>query len=616
VLRAEAHMPATKILIPVRRCRRGEGRLTWPQQPVLAGAAEADRLPLEQLAADLRRLGMRVRTADAAAGDADVSIRRDRSVGGPEAYRLGVGRRRVEIRAADDAGAFYAAQTLRDLLAVHGPRLPACRIEDRPDFARRGVYHDCSRGKVPTLDTLRQLVERLARWKVNELQLYVENVFRFRRHPEIGRGYSPFTPDDLLTLQEHCKRHHVRLVGSLASFGHMEKILRIPKFRRLAELPGYRGHAGGTTLCPTDPAAVRFVGELYEEFVPLFEAEDFNVCCDETWELGRGRSRSRAEKVGVSQVYLEFLLKLRELCRRHAKRTNAWADIVMQHPHLLGKLPDDLVLLNWDYAAGGERIGRTREIAAAGRPFLVCPGTSAWQSHGSRLDNAVANVAAFASAGRKHGAEGLLNTDWGDGGHRNFLGASLHGLAHGAAHAWNGARVDDATFTERFCRRVFADADGGLAAAVRRLGRTGRDVGDGSGLYHALVEPLLPRSGRGSRIDRLNAEGLERVVADLSARDFLPPPARGLDEFEKLALHELALAARMDVLACRRALAAQRLRAGGRVRPSRLRRLADDTARLVKGFRRLWLARNRPSRLCDNLARFRRAEREARRLAD
>ncbi|MGC9453324.1 MAG: beta-N-acetylhexosaminidase [Phycisphaerae bacterium] len=611
-------MPAEELLIPVRQCRKAEGVIDWPEGPLLAAAEDADRLPLEQLAADLRRLGLKARVAPGGTGASAVTVARDSSISGPEAYRLTVGKKGIRVLASGDAGAYYGLQTLRDLLAVHGPAIPCCRIDDEPDFSRRGVYHDCSRGKVPTVDTLKQLIERLAHWKVNELQLYVENVFCFRRHPEIGRGYSPFTAGDFLELQEHCRRHHVRFVGSLASFGHMEKILRIPKFRRLAELPGYGGHPGGTTLCPTDPDALRFIGQLYEEFVPLLEAEDFNICCDETWELGKGRSRERAEKIGVGRLYLEFVLKLHELCRRYGKRTNAWSDIVMQHPELLGELPDELVLLNWDYSAGGQRVARTSELAEAGRQFVVCPGTSAWQSHGSRLDNAIANVAEFAEAGRRYGAEGLLNTDWGDNGHRNFLGASLHGFVHGAAHSWYGRGVDDATFTERFCRQALGDGDGKLTGAVRRLGTTYHDAAGGSGdncaLYHALFEPLLPRPRKRSRIDRLDGDGLERIIGDLSQNGFIPRPAEKLDEFEATAVRELAVAAEMDVLACRRALVARRLRDGGRVRPAELRRLADESARVAEHFRRLWMVRNRPSRLCDNMARFRRIEREARKL--
>ncbi|MCD6365002.1 MAG: family 20 glycosylhydrolase, partial [Planctomycetes bacterium] len=555
-------------------------------------------------------------------GAADLRIRRDKTIQSRDAYKLTVSSEGVEIRAGADAGAYYGVQTLRDMLALHGKALPACTIDDSPDFPRRGVYHDCSRDKVPTIDTLKALVERLAHWKINELQLYVENVFTFRRHPKIGRGYSPFTPEELLDLQDFCKLHHVRFVGSLASFGHMERILQLPEYIGLAEMPGYRGHRGGTTLCPTDPGSIKLVADLYEEFLPLFEAEDFNVCCDETWELGKGRSAARAARIGTGRLYLDFLLKIHKLCRKYGKRMNAWADIVLAHPELLNELPRDIVMLNWDYHVDGRRVHRTGEIASAGLAHVVCPGTSGWSSHGSRLANAIGNVAQFAAEGRKHHAEGLLNTNWGDYGHRNTLGVSLHGFAHGAAHSWHGRGVDDQTFTETFCRHHFGPACGSLrqtarlAKSLRILSAT--EVKSGCRLFHALVEPLAGPVKGALRQDikqDIPQSGLKAVIANLSDESIWPEAQRGAEWFEKLALREFVLASRMDVLAAKRVLAAQKLRAGGSVSSGELRSLRADTHRVGAEFEKLWLARNKPSRLRDNMAKLARVEKEAARLA-
>ncbi len=629
-------MTINELIIPVKYFNPAGGVFRWLRDVRLTAAAEADKLPLGQLERDLAsRLPRR--------GDGTVEVRvvRDAGVGGAEAYRVTVRPADIEVAAACDAGAYYGIQTLRAMLAAGAgeigyrhlrdekcvalepvpAQIPCGVIEDWPDFARRGVYLDCSRGKVPTLDTLKQLVERLAHWKVNELQLYVENVFTFRKHPAIGVGYSPFTPDEITALQQHCRLHHIRLVGSLASFGHMERILELPQYQHLGEMAGFRGLPGGTTLCPLDAGSIAMMAELYAEFVPLFDAVDFNVCCDETWELGKGRSEAEVGRAGLGRVYLGFLLKLRELCGKHGKRMNAWADIVLEHPEVLGELPNDIVMLNWEYAAGGPRIARSSEIVGAGMPLVVCPGTSGWLSHGSRLANAVKNVANFAAEGRKQGAEGLLNTDWGDDGHRNTMGASMHGYAHGAAHAWNGAAVDDETFTERFCRQYLGQADDRLARYMRVLGGTSEMIGWPSpyrvSLYRALVEPLVPAdpeeedslgqvSGDGAR------EVIERIGAALAG---IPAPAGKRDEFERLVLTELALAGRMDMLAAGRAIAAGTLRTGQMPPLADLSALADETASVSGEFQSLWLARSKPSRLAGNVAKLDAVLAESRSLA-
>jgi hypothetical protein len=410
--------------------------------------------------------------------------------------------------------------------------------------------------------------------------------------------------------------HHVRLVGSLASFGHTEKILMLPEYRSLGELAGFRGFAGGTTLCPTDAGAIKLVAQLYEEFVPLFEAVDFNVCGDEPWDLGKGRSKRRASRVGVGRLYLEFLLKLHRLCQKHGKRMNAWADIILRYPELLGDIPKDVVLLNWDYNVRGERVGRTGEIAKAALAFMVCPGTSSWNTHGTRLANAMGNVAEFAAAGSKYGAQGLLNTDWGDNGHRNFLGVSLHGFAHGAAHSWNSKGVDDRTFTPRFCRNFFGTADNKLANAIELLGSTyltcGAPYRNECALFYALIEPMennkviIP-----SRIDATTQAGLKKVISQLSDESIWPAAPKGIDEFEALALRELKTAGRMDCLAAQRALAAKKIRSGENVPSAQLREIAGQMQRISKDFESLWLVRNKQSRLRDNLKLFRQVENES-----
>lgn len=627
------------LLVPPRSVTAAEGVFRWPEVVVLCSPGGEDGLALRQLADDLKyQLRVRTKVVPTICKGATLTIHRCAVEGGPEAYSMRITPEAIRITTRTAAGAYYAVQTLRELLrggaSSDAWTLPCVEIADRPDFPRRGVYLDCSRGKVPRLATLKALVERLAAWKINELQLYIENVFTFARHADIGRGFSPLTPDEILALQDHCKLHHVRLVGSLASFGHMERILCLPPYSRLGELPGYQGHVGGTTLDPTNPDSIRLVEDLYEEFVPLHEAVDFNACCDETWELGKGRSKPRADQIGVGRLYLGFLLELHKLLLRHGKRMNVWADIVLEHPDLLGEVPRDIVMLNWDYNAGSHRIARTGEIAAAGLPFMVCPGTSSWQTHGSRLANAMGNVAEAATQGRLHGAEGLLNTDWGDSGHRNPLGASLHGFAHGAAHSWNGAAVDDATFTGRFARAVFGDlstgsgpaASGPVAELLRSLGRSYVTCGaphfNECALYHALVEPLAaPAEGKKSRIDTITEDGSRQVIADLESvstspsatSDSLGLPGGSvspLPAFESLALEELALGARMDVAASRRALLAKSLRAGAAPSASDLAAHGQELRDVAADLQRLWLARNKPSRLKDNLELIRLASEE------
>jgi N-acetyl-beta-hexosaminidase len=82
----------------------------------------------------------------------------------PQGYRLIIDANQISIIAHNAAGAFYAAQTLKQICRQRqGMQELACiDINDWPDFANRGVLLDISRDKVPTMKTLSELVDLLS----------------------------------------------------------------------------------------------------------------------------------------------------------------------------------------------------------------------------------------------------------------------------------------------------------------------------------------------------------------------------------------------------------------------------------------------------------------------
>ena len=62
-------------------------------------------------------------------------------------------------------------------------QVPCLHIKDKPDFKYRGFYQDVTRGKIPTVDTIKKLIDTMAYYKLNSLQLYVEHVFELLKNP-------------------------------------------------------------------------------------------------------------------------------------------------------------------------------------------------------------------------------------------------------------------------------------------------------------------------------------------------------------------------------------------------------------------------------------------------
>ena len=152
-----------ELLTPVRRCSAHSGTFSLPQRITIQTAApREDAQAVKTLGAELRSFRFTVPQRTPKSVPANITLIRDPKITGAEAYRLTVSPEGIEIRSSGAAGAYYAVQTLRQILRHHPRRIPCCRIDDAPSFARRGVYLDISRGRVPKLSTLKALVERLA----------------------------------------------------------------------------------------------------------------------------------------------------------------------------------------------------------------------------------------------------------------------------------------------------------------------------------------------------------------------------------------------------------------------------------------------------------------------
>lgn len=400
-----------------------------------------------------------------------------------EGYALMVSERAITIIGGSAAGVFYGIQTLSQLVSqTPGGGVPCMTVRDEPDFADRGVYYDVARGRVPTLESLVALARLLASYKVNMLQLYVEHTFVFKNHPAIGRDASPLTPDDIRALDAECRSLHIELVPSLASFGHLATVLcASPEFAGMAEdfcrmeyrspeaksMAAWKLHRGWT-LSPANPAIYPFLESLFDEFLPCFTSKRFNVCCDETWDLGLGQSYELCNRLGRGNVYLGHILKLRDLAAKHGKTIMFWGDIIRKYPDLIPQIPKDVTVLDWGYT-WDHPFRRTEDFKKAGVEFIVCPSTSAYVSLFARLPESRASIVGFANAGKEFGARGLLNTDWGDGGHYNFMENSVYGYLFGAEISWN-VGADQASFDSRFCRLFLRTSSRAVEDALREFG--------------------------------------------------------------------------------------------------------------------------------------------------
>jgi len=540
-------------------------------------------------------------------------------------YHLEITGAGVRLEAASLEAAFHGVQTLHQV-AQQSPKgkLRHVTIRDWPDFPLRGLYYDVARGRVPNLDSLKRQADWLARYKLNHLQYYIEHTFAFRRHPDIGRNCGRLTPEEILEIDAYCAERHIEFTPSLASFGHMSRILEPPQYHHLAEDRG-RGEFEVPeselpyflrkcwTIVPGLAESYQFLDSLWEEFLPLFRSNLFNVCCDETYDLGCGQSHKACQQRGKGRVYLDHLLRLSKMAAHHGRKMMFWGDIIHHYPELIPEIPKDVTVLDWGYGAL-EDFEKIAAFKAAGCPFIACPGVSAYESRSIflQMQNVKYNIARYAQAARKHGALGILTTDWGsDHGQEHFMEYSVYGYLLGAEKSWK-VDSDLPSFTRRFCKLFLRCESKELVAAMEEFfeiaSRHWMAVFFAREQDPEVRKPrwdgYTNRKGEPARFyfnAKLGGRMLERfrrissVFASHRRKRGVDP--EGILPYWIFAADAHAHAARKLTI----------LGDGGRETAVTRRSLGKEMSALMKRFQSLWLDRNKRSEIGITLKRYRRA---------
>jgi len=391
-----------------------------------------------------------------------------------EEYKLTITTADIRIEYSSKAGAFYAVSTLKQIIQQE-KEVPCLVIHDEPSFPIRGFMLDVSRNKMPTLQTLYHLVDIMADLKLNHLQLYFEGVsFSWPSFAEHARDTSTLTAEEMMKLDIYCSNRCIELAPMLNTFGHQEGWLTKDAFNHLAECPdGFTAPWGPqkpNTFNPVDEGTIEFFTTLIDELTPHLSSAYFNACCDETFELGLGKSKEQCEKRGVGQVYLDYVLKIYALLKARGKTMMLANDIILKYEQFIPQLPKDIVILEWGYDREHPFDKECELFGKAEIPFIMMPGCSGWNAIAGRTANMRANLLKAAECGLEYGAVGLLNSEFGDNGHWQNLPICYPGLVYGAALSWGPVENKEADIAAYLDTFIFRDENKRMGDFVLNLG--------------------------------------------------------------------------------------------------------------------------------------------------
>jgi len=291
-----------------------------------------------------------------------------------EGYTLDVTPQGIRIEASDDAGLFYGAVTLFQLLtqdSKQGPvEIGALQISDSPRFSWRGMMLDSAR-HFQSAEDVKKLLDQMAQHKLNvlhwhltddqgwriEIKRYPEltRIGAWRTPPDAGHDGEPqryggfYTQDQIRDVVAYAAARHITVVPEIDMPGHAQAaVASYPQIGVTGKRPPVSVDWGvNPYLYNVDDATFQFIDNVLDEVMALFPSHYIHVGGDEAikdqWKA------SPAVQAKIRALHLKdedalqgwFIGRIGSYLAAHDRRLIGWDEI------LDGGVPADATVMSW-----------------------------------------------------------------------------------------------------------------------------------------------------------------------------------------------------------------------------------------------------------------------------
>ena len=313
----------------------------------------------------------------------------DSLIDNAEAYTLEISPDGIAIAAGDDAGLFYAFQTLMHLIfpsqnaEKRAIAVPCVRISDSPQYRWRGMHLDVSRHFFPK-EFIFKMLDAMAMHKLNtfhwhltddqgwriEIEKYPElaTVAAWRDETLIGHGSETpwvydgiryggyYTQEDVRDVVEYASRLHINVLPEIEMPGHAVAALqaypqlscsggKVPPFNRWG--------VSEDVFCAGKDETYAFLEGVLSEVADLFPYEYIHIGGDECpkvrWEQCPDCQKRIADNNLKDEHELQSYLvrRMEAFLATKGKKIIGWDEI------LEGGIADNAAVMSWRGHSGG-----------------------------------------------------------------------------------------------------------------------------------------------------------------------------------------------------------------------------------------------------------------------
>lgn len=288
----------------------------------------------------------------------------------PEAYRLCITPRFVEVRAADRAGFIYAVQTLRQWKHADDTGCPVfdcASITDSPRTKWRSFMLDSGR-QYQSVATIKKYIDMASLLKMNYFHWHLTEGLGWRveikRYPlltekgsRVGTGEQQqgfYSQEEIVDIVRYAAERGVTVVPEIDMPGHAEAALSAYPELGCFGLPVEIPQSGFTKniFCAGKDHTLEFLKHVLDEVCELFPSPYIHLGGDEApkgnWdECPDCRNRIAEQHLKDSHdLQLWFSAEMARYLQSKGRKAIFWGDVIYRDGY---SLPDNVIIQWWNY---------------------------------------------------------------------------------------------------------------------------------------------------------------------------------------------------------------------------------------------------------------------------
>lgn len=393
----------------------------------------------------------------------------------PEGYTLAITSDKISIIGKDKKGLFYGLMSLRQLMedaCEQNANLPLVRITDFPELAYRAIHLDVKHHLEKT-EYYYDLIDKLARYKVNGIIAEMEDKLGYQRQPKVASA-DALSIEEWKDISAYAEARFIDFSPLIQGLGHASFVLKHSEYRALRDNP-----ESDWAFNPLDPKTYEVQFDLYLDAIEATpNGKYLHVGGDEVHTTGRNSGKSALE------LQLLWLGKVSKFAEKHHRIPIFWDDMPLKQadvyrpmfqPELtqkevdsiwqlnehkltafLDQFPKNCIYMRWNYSSP-EAIGNTKAMEWFSTHGLEVMGATAGQTRWTLMPQQESNMEAiktFAVNSIESGTNGLLLTLWDDDSPHFEL--YKRGIIAFSEYTWSGDKRSKGEIKAAYRQREFS----------------------------------------------------------------------------------------------------------------------------------------------------------------